>query len=57
MFFKLAERLADVAGDGRFFRDDECFTHVLRQSLSREPPVAQLKFFPGNKIPLPPGCG
>ena len=49
MFFKLAERLADVAGDGRFFRDDESFSHVLRPSLSRAPPLAQLIFL-GEQI-------
>src|ERR1035441_47382 len=28
VFLKLSERLADVAGDGRFLGDDESFAHV-----------------------------
>ena len=34
VLLKLAERLGDVAGDGRFFRDDECFTHLMRRACT-----------------------
>jgi hypothetical protein len=45
VLLKLSERLRDVAGDGRFFRDDEGFSHVTRHSLSREAWFAQLIFY------------
>ena len=44
MLFELAERLGDVPGDGRLFRNDKNFTHAMSKLLSCAMPVAQLKF-------------
>jgi hypothetical protein len=43
VLLKLAERLADVAGDGRFFRDDECFTHLMRRNLAEKFPFVNTR--------------
>jgi hypothetical protein len=48
---KFPERLADVAGDGRFLGDDKGLAHVARSSLRRETPFAQLNFFKTRNIP------
>src|SRR5487761_2213659 len=45
VLLELAERLGDVSGDGRLFRDDKCFTHAIGKLLCCPTAVAQLKFF------------
>jgi len=36
VLLELAERLGDVSGDRRFFRDDECFAHLLGGNLAEK---------------------
>jgi hypothetical protein len=36
VLFELAERLGDVPGDRRFFRDDKSFAHLLRGKLAEK---------------------
>jgi hypothetical protein len=59
VFLKLSERLADVAGDGWFLRDDECFAHVALFLYAARRRLRNLNFFPGNKFStaVRPGFG
>jgi len=36
VLFKLAQRLGDVSGDGRFFRNDEYLAHLLSRKLAEK---------------------
>jgi hypothetical protein len=45
LLLKLAERLADVAGDRRFLRDDEGFAHVTRQTCKPRSVTVATYFF------------
>jgi hypothetical protein len=49
VLLKLAERLGDVSGDGRLFRDDKCFAHVTWQILKLRCPSGATYFFFATK--------
>jgi hypothetical protein len=50
VLFELAERLGDVSGDRRLFRDDENFSHLSGESLSCATALAQLIFYFKKRI-------
>jgi hypothetical protein len=49
VFLKLAKRLADVAGDGRFLRNNEGFAHVTWFFYSQIGAECNKRFLPGGK--------
>ena len=60
-FLESAERLGDVAGDGRFLRDDESFAHLLPRACTPGAANMRRKSFLSNPTCKwnfeKPGCG
>ena len=48
-FLEPAERLGDVAGDGRFLRNDECFAHLCARAFTPGAANMRRKSFLSNR--------